>query len=58
MVEAVAYGLQTFFCEVAGYVENVEEFEGLGECISSGEVKRCKSESSVSDLNNGNLFGR
>lgn len=53
MVEAVAYGLETFFCEVAGYVENVEEFESLGEGISSGKVKRCKSGLSVPDLNNG-----
>ena len=51
MVEAVAYGLEPFFCEVTRYVEDVEEFECLGEGISSGEIKRCKPELSVSDLN-------
>lgn len=41
--EAVTNRLETFFGEVAGDVEDVEELDKLGEGISTGKIKRCKS---------------
>lgn len=41
--EAVTNRLETFFGEVAGDVEDVEELDKLGESISTGKIKRCKS---------------
>jgi hypothetical protein len=41
--EAVTDRLETFFGEVAGNVEDVEELDELGEGISTGKIKRRKS---------------
>lgn len=41
--KAVTDRLETFFGEVAGDVEDVEELDELGEGISTGKIKRCKS---------------
>lgn len=41
--EAVADRLETFFCKVARDAEGVEEFEGLGEGVSTGEVEGSES---------------
>jgi hypothetical protein len=41
--EAVTYGLETFLCEVARDVEDVEEFDALRKGVSTREVQRCKA---------------